>query len=249
MRIKKITILIGFIAIGYCPLVVATENSFRVRLESGPVWQGANSVQIPTPGGTRFELTDLGSGPGAYLRIDTTYRFGRNAIRGLYAPLSLKVTGMLGSGVSYQGVNFAPAVSTEGVYTFNSTRLTYRYQFLTSEKFELWGGFTAKIRDAEIRVTQGNLTASRSNLGFVPLAHLLLNTQLADDIRLSFEADALAAPQGRAEDLGLLLGYRVSQASEISLGYRMVEGGSDGGGSVYNFAWLHFGVVGYTIEI
>jgi len=28
------------------------------------------------------------------------------------------------------------------------------------------------------------------------------------------------------------------------VGYRMVEGGAAGGGNTYNFAWIHYGVLG-----
>ena len=57
-------------------------------------------------------------------------------------------------------------------------------------------------------------------------------------------SDALAAPQGRAEDVALLVDYAWSQNIHALAGYRTVEGGSDGGGKVYSFAWLHYAVVG-----
>jgi hypothetical protein len=63
------------------------------------------------------------------------------------------------------------------------------------------------------------------------------------------DADALAAPQGRAEDLALLVGWNVTPAVQLRAGYRTVEGGSDGGGDVYSFAWLHYGVAGIAIRL
>lgn len=58
------------------------------------------------------------------------------------------------------------------------------------------------------------------------------------------DVDALAAPQGRAEDIALLGTYRLGERYELRGGYRTVEGGSEGGGGVYNFAWLHSAVLG-----
>lgn len=221
------------------------ERAFNLRFELSPVWQSGNQVQIPAPGGTRFDFTALGAGPAWNYRIDAAWRVGENSeIRGLFAPLSLSVTGRLGTDVSFQDTLFSGSSDTTGLYRFNSYRLTYRYRLIRGEKFKLWLGFTGKIRDAEIRLTQGVSSASRTNIGFVPLLHMLLSYQLSEMLRLQFEADALAAPQGRAEDLALLLALRVSSTVDAFLGYRTVEGGSDGGGSVYNFTWLNYGVVG-----
>jgi len=224
------------------------DSRYRMRLEVSPVWQTVNRVQIPMPGGTRFDLTSLGRGPSWNYRFDAVWRVGeRSQIRGLYAPLTLRVRGLLGSDVSYQNQLFSGSAQTEGVYRFNSYRLTYRYRVTDSEKYSLWLGFTGKIRDAEIKLTQGSLSAARDNVGFVPLLHLYGTYFLSDAWRVILEIDALAAPQGRAEDVALLVGWKIHPQGEVFLGYRTIEGGADGGGKVYNFAWLHYAVLGLGV--
>ena len=59
------------------------------------------------------------------------------------------------------------------------------------------------------------------------------------------QGDALAAPQGRAEDVLLALQYRYDATLAFKLGYRMLEGGSDND-VVYNFALLHYISLGAT---
>jgi hypothetical protein len=63
-----------------------------------------------------------------------------------------------------------------------------------------------------------------------------------------FDADALAAPQGRAEDV--LLAFQVRPREGISLyaGYRTVEGGADND-EVFSFAWFHYGAIGLRLEL
>jgi len=122
---------------------------------------------------------------------------------------------------------------------FNSYRLTYRYRFIEHDRFTLWAGFTGKIRDAEIRLTQGSASVSKANAGFVPLLKLVAHRQVNDSLALRLEIDALAAPQGRAEDIALFGVFRIHERSNLYVGYRTIEGGADGAG-VYTFAWLHF---------
>ena len=50
---------------------------------------------------------------------------------------------------------------------------------------------------------------------------------------------------GRAEDVSLKVSREISPRWSVAGGYRMVEGGADVD-EVYNFAWLHFGVVSAT---
>ena len=221
------------------------DDVYRIRFELSPVWQTVNRVQIPMPGGTRFDFTQLGRGPAWNYRVDAGWRVGaRSQIRALFAPLSIRVKGTLGSDVSFQNQLFSGSTATDGVYRFNSYRLTYRYQVSASERYSLWLGFTGKIRDAEIKLTQGSLSASRDNVGFVPLLHFYGTYFMNEFLRGVLEVDALAAPQGRAEDIALLLGWKVHPQGELFFGYRMIEGGADGGGKVYNFAWLHYAVLG-----
>lgn len=223
-------------------------STFSIKVETGPVWQSFNEVQIPASGGTRFDLKSLGSGPGLSFRLDAAWRVSENGeLRALYAPLSLGLSGRLPSAVSFQGETFNSFSDVQALYRFNSYRLTYRYRLINTETMDFWIGVTGKVRDAEIKLSQGGISASRTNIGVVPLLHLLYSYRFSSKFRGIFEADALAAPQGRAEDVSLAVAYSFTPSWEGFVGYRTVEGGSNGGGSVYNFTWLHYGIVGAGI--
>ena len=220
-----------------------------VELEGGPVWQSRNDVQIPAATGTRFSLRELGSGPALAYRAYAGVSLGRHELRALWAPLTLDLDGTLPRAVSFQGETFGTASPVDARYRFDSYRLTYRYALVDRERWTLKVGFTGKIRDATVRLAQDGRVARRSNVGFVPLLHLSAAWRFAPSWELMLDADALAAPQGRAEDVALLVGWNVTPAVQLRAGYRTVEGGADGGGDVYSFAWLHYGVAGVAIRL
>lgn len=220
-------------------------SPFIVELEFGPVWQTRNDVQVPNdPSGTRFSLEEVtGSGPWAAGRIHLTWRLGEShALRGLVAPLQFTETGRLPRSVEFAGASYAPDVTTEATYRFNSYRLSYLYRFHHGRSWTWNVGFTAKIRDAVIELDQGGTTSEKSDLGFVPLLHLSGTWRFAPRWRVGLDADALAGGPGRAEDVSVKAGYDLGDRWTLSAGYRTVEGGADVD-SVYTFAWLHYGVV------
>lgn len=67
-------------------------------------------------------------------------------------------------------------------------------------------------------------------------------------LSLLLEADALAAPQGRAEDVLLAVQYQVVERVGVRVGYRLLEGGADND-EVFNFALINYILVGTTIEL
>ena len=103
-------------------------------------------------------------------------------------------------------------------------------------------GGTAKVRDAKVELSQPGVSAADTNVGLVPLAHLGGEWRFAPRWRLDLVLDALAAPQGRAEDLSVKLRREVSERWSISFGWRMVEGGADND-EVNTFAWIQYAVV------
>jgi hypothetical protein len=229
------------------PLVCADENEHRfgVEIELGSVWQSRNDVQIPNDeSGTRFSLVDLagqGPWPAGRLYFDWNIK-GRHGLRLLLAPLSYTETGEFEEPVDFAGQSYAPGVPTEATYRFNSWRLTYRYRFHQGKRWKWWVGFTAKVRDAEIRLAQGTTTSKDTDTGFVPLLHLRGDWRFARRWHLLLDLDALAGGPGRAEDLSLKVGYEVGERWSVAGGYRTVEGGVDVD-DVYNFAWFNAAVV------
>jgi len=219
-------------------------SQFAVELEAGPVWQSKNDVQIPnSDDGTRFSLVDLaGNGPWPAARLYFTWNINsRHGLRALAAPLSITETGVLASTTRFAGTVFAADTPTEATYQFNSWRLTYQYRFYSGGRWNWWIGFTAKIRDAKIELSQADESAKKTDVGFVPLLHIRGWYRFAGRWRLVLDADALAGGPGRAEDASLKLYADIGQDWSVSLGYRTVEGGADVD-EVYNFAWLHYAV-------
>ena len=214
---------------------------WTAELEGGAVFSGYNEARIPNAGGTLFSLSeDLDIAAKAYYRLRLSYAISRrHELSMLYAPLTLKATGTLPAAVRFTGVLFPQGSSVDGIYTFNSYRLTYRYRLVDRARLRLDIGFTAKIRDAEIALEAPGLAASKANVGFVPLLHLRLAWDWGARLGLLLEADGAAARQGRAEDVLLALNWRLSPRTRLRIGYRFVEGGADVD-EVYNFAWVHY---------
>jgi hypothetical protein len=220
------------------------------ELEAGYVFVGRNDVRIPGNGGTPISLSDdLKTDPAPVFRVRVGYRFGeRHLITALYAPLQLNATGAVGHDVSFAGGTYPAGTPLLGVYRFDSYRLTYRYSFIRRTGFELAAGVTAKIRDAEVSL-YGAEARTKTNPVFVPLVNVHVAWRPGDGrFGLLLDADALAAPQGRAEDVLLALTWAVRDELELRVGYRTLEGGADND-EVYNFAWLNYVVVGVAMTL
>lgn len=218
---------------------------FAMELEGGAVWQNRNEVQVPNDEtGSRFSIIDVtGKGPWPTGRLYLTWNINdRHGLRALLAPLSITETGNIPAQVNFAGETYQPGDPVEATYQFNSWRLTYHYRFLDREKLRLWVGFTAKIRDAKIELSQGDTTSKETDVGFVPLLYLAADWNFAERLHLLFDFDGLAGGPGRAFDIALKLGYDFNDHWGITGGYRTIEGGADVD-SVYNFAWLNYAVV------
>jgi hypothetical protein len=234
-----------------CLVLAATSTAaaetprFILELEAGPVWQTSNDVQVPNDEtGTRFSLEELvGSGPWPAGRLYFTWNLNdRHGLRVLLAPLSYTETGTFDEPVDFAGARYEPGVPTDATYRFNSWRLSYRYRFHDSERWRLWVGVTAKVRDAKIELRQGDTTSQDDDLGFVPLAHFAADLRLSERWHATFDIDALAGGPGRAIDAALKVAYDVNDRWTVTAGYRTVEGGADVD-DVYNFAWFNAAVV------
>jgi hypothetical protein len=226
------------------------DSRWRLDLENGAVFSGYNDVAIPGDTGTRFSLSrDFKTDAGYFYRLRLTWRLSaRHSLSVLYAPLKLSASGVSPFPIRFFGLDIPAGAPVTGSYMFNSYRLTYRYEFVASEKWKVGVGFTAKIRDAAIGLESGALSAKKSNVGFVPLLNARVERQLSPKIGLLLEADALAAPQGRAEDVLIAVLYRISPAMTLKAGYRFVEGGADNA-VVYNFTFISYASIGLLIDL
>ena len=218
-----------------------SARPWRVALESDTSWQTRNDVRIPNDSdGTRFALDELaGEGPHAAGRVMLEVDLdGRNGLRFVAAPLRTQGTGRFDEPVQFQGQTYAAGRDTFARYRFDTYRLSWRWLMDERDDF-LWRlGATLLVRDAEIELRQGDTRSSDDNVGLVPLLHAAAEQGLGGPWRLVGDLDAAAAPQGRAIDLALGLRYQASQACDVSLGYRLLEGGADND-SVFTFATVH----------
>ena len=221
------------------------QAQLHLDVETGGVFSGYNDVRIPGDGGTLFSLSEeLGIDPSLFFRVRAFYDFNpRHHLGVLIAPLSLAATGQLDRDLIFQGKTFTANSPLNATYRFNSYRLVYRYDFLLKEKLEMGVGITAKIRDAEISVRGDGMEAKKTNVGFVPILHFRMLWNFYDKFALLVDGDALAAPQGRAEDVLAALHYQVSDGIGFKLGYRILEGGADND-VVYNFSLFNYAVIG-----
>ncbi len=221
-----------------------------ITFEGGALWQERNDQAVPGNTGTRFSVSDFNKGPFASYRIYIGWQLSdKHEVRFLYAPLELRVKGRFNNPVTFINRTFLANTETTAFYKFNSYRVTYSYRL---EDFNDWNwavGFTAKVRDAEVNLTQAAVTESKTNIGFVPLFHIKGKKEITADWFFRFDFDGLAAPQGRAIDLGLFIEKEITQAKTFAFaGYRTVEGGADNN-QVYNFAWLNTLTLGLSTEL
>jgi hypothetical protein len=233
--------------VAICSIVSSVEAQLSIDFESGLVTQGYNNVRIPGNLGTRFSLTDdLKPKANFFYRARLNYTLkSRHTISLLYAPLETKSTGRLPNDILFEGVSFPANTDLTGTYKFNSYRFTYRYDIVQKPKFEFGLGLTAKIRDAKIAITSAGLASEKANVGFVPIINFRLLWKMGSKFGLLLDGDALAAPQGRAEDVLVAVTYDLSEKLKVRAGYRILEGGASND-EVYNFALLHYATVGFS---
>lgn len=224
----------------------AADSRFTLEAELAATWQQKNDVQIPNDElGTRFSLEDLaGQGPWATGRINLNWDINnQHGIRVVLAPFAYDENGTTDRDIAFAGAQFSADTATSASYQFNSWRVGYRYRFYDQGAWDLWVGATAKVRDAEIKLRQGNTSARDGNVGLVPLLYLAARYQINERWYFAADFDGLAGGPGRAIDLGLKLGYQLSDKWDVQLGYRTLEGGADTD-DVYNFAWFHSALAG-----
>jgi hypothetical protein len=220
-----------------------------VDFETGVAWEGMNDVRIPGTTGTAFSLTDdLSAEQVPYYRLRLgAVLGGRHTVFGFYAPLRIQSRGTLAKDVVFQGVTFPAGSTATATYRFDSIRLTYRYGLVRSAQWDVDVGVTGKIRDAAISM-QGAEFATKPNTGVVPLLSFRVAWRFVPALALVLDGDALASPQGRAEDVQLALEARLRDGVHGRVGYRILEGGADND-SVYNFALVSYAGAGITVRL
>jgi hypothetical protein len=226
-----------------------TYAQWSLDIESGLPFQSYNDVRIPNETGTTFSFTDDFElqGPVIPFRLLIGFTFAeKNHLFALFAPLGLKYEGIAPFDISFQQSLFTEGQQIEGFYKFNSYRLGYRRDLLRSDRWTFGVGFTAKIRDAQVKLSSSGMSDQKDDLGFVPLLHIFAAYEF-DRWMLYLDGDGLAGGPGRAFDF--FLGGRMKITNNLSakLGYRILEGGADVS-EVYNFTLINFAAAGLAWE-
>lgn len=224
---------------------------WTLELEGGRAWPGYNDVQIPNDdAGTRFSLTDdLASDAAWAPRARLGFALSsRSTLWALAAPLTVDAAGAADREIRYEGETFAAGTNLDATYQFNSYRLSYLYQAVEGPGFSLALGATVKVRDAYIELRGDGRRARKDDLGVVPLLGFDARLPLGGPFSLQLAGDALAAPQGRAEDVRAVVRFRAAAGFESYAGYRVLEGGADVD-EVYTFAAFHYAVVGMVFGL
>jgi len=239
----KLLVIICF----FIPNLVFSE--FSVYLENGLALNTINKIRIPGDTGTMVKFGEDGfSTPSSYFyRINLNYNFkSKHNLKLLFAPLSFNSSANINDSINFNNEVFNTESDLNVYYKFNSYRLTYRYDFYNDAKLNIGAGLTAKIRDAKIKFSNLNTSSIKKNIGFVPLINFNLNYNFYSDFIFIFDFDALAAPQGRAEDVLLSFAYMYSNNLKFNAGYRILEGGADNK-EVYTFALINYFLIGVEI--
>jgi hypothetical protein len=215
---------------------------WRLELEAGAVWSHRNDIRSPGDTGTRFSLTDVtGEGPWPVGRVTLEYDLNeRHGLRFLYAPVRTDGFGNLRKAVVFEDQSFVPG-RARARYQFDTYRLAYRYTFTDTQRWTWKGGATVLVRDASIEVSQGGSTGRKTDLGVVPLLNLTGEWSFAEGWVGIFDFEGSAAPQGRAFDVALKVGYELRPGVRLSVGYRTIEGGADND-EVFTFTWVNAAV-------
>jgi hypothetical protein len=212
----------------------------ELHLEIGTVENTYNQVQIPGNEGTRFNLANSLSESNIYHRISFSHKSqSSHGFRLLYAPLRVTGNNVYDKDITFQGVPFNANQRVETEYQFNSYRASYFYQFIDQKNWILRLGGTLKVRDAKVKLTQGDQNKFKKNSGIVPLVYLFSEYHWDNGFRIAFDFDGLVAPQGRAFDMAIMGGYYFSSNINLNIGARMLEGGADND-TVYNFSQFNF---------
>jgi hypothetical protein len=226
----------------------ARAGDLAASLEGGAAWQTRNEFRIPGEGGTPVDLAEYDDGPVAAFRATLSWDLTpRQSLRLLAAPLRLETAFTPDARVVFQDLVFPAGRPTDATYVFNSYRLSWYWRFPPGERWSFRLGATLKVRDAEIALEGDPGRSVKDDLGVVPLLYFYARWQPHQRFGLELEGDALAAPQGRAEDVSLKGVFRVSDRVDVDLGYRLLEGGADNE-EVYTFAFFHYAVAGVRLR-
>ncbi len=227
--IKNIILIILLITNTVNAKELYKDNSTFARhifdIESGSIHQSTNKIGSGT-GSQKIDLLSLENKSQSYSRFSYYFNIDRkNSIRFLIAPFNSSGSGYLPQSTEYKGQMFNAIDPLYYSYKFNSYRLTYRRNVFESRDLLIRIGITGKIRDAHVKLFQGDASSINTNIGFVPLLHFNIEYKPFEKFKFIFEGDVAGSKYGRAMDVSLSGKYDIQNDLHLSCGYRILEGG------------------------
>ena len=238
---RFLTIAVGAVSIVSVLVLtpaMAADPTVSLRLTAGSSWQVRNDVQIPNDDmGSRFSLHDaVGTGPVSAVRFELNWALNnKHGIRIMLAPLSYTEIALFDQPVRFAGETYSADQVSEATYRFNSWRVGYHYSLVNNDAGSFRVGATLKVRDAEIRLQQGDTESFDDDVGIVPLLYLAGSYRLSERVTFRADFDGLAGGPGRAIDIGAALDFAISRRWQIGAEVRVLDGGADTD-DVFNFA-------------
>lgn len=240
MKVFKLRFFVIALTTLLSPFFKTDAKLLSLGFEGGIVSNQYNKQRIPGDSGTLFDLASSFSSSKTYYRAQAFFSLSENwGARFLYAPLSLSGSKQFDKDITFQNSVFLSSKKTQTFYQFNSYRSSFYYKAYQSNQSLLKVGFTLKTRDAVVRLQQDGVAEEKSNIGFVPLLYFNYQKILPYGFQFTWDFDGLIAPQGRAFDSALMVGYFLTKNARIHLGHRFLEGGADNK-QVYNFSLFHY---------
>jgi hypothetical protein len=235
----------------FCATLFPSEAQaeYVLNIQGADVFTEKNDVRIPGNSGTKFSLSDdLSADTAVTGRLEAGYVHKDNDYFGIViSPLSVDSHGRVDRDVSFAGTTFTANTALNATFRFDSYRLTWRRKLVARDTLDVWLGLTGNLRDAAITVEGGGQKAEKKNTGFVPLINFFVDWRFALPWTFRIAGDALAGPQGRAEDVLFALMYDLNAETRIFAGYRILEGGADND-EVYTFSLFHYAVGGIEVR-
>jgi hypothetical protein len=238
-------------AAAFCAILLTSvaRAEYILNIQGAAVFTEKNDVRIPGNSGTKFSLSDDLHAETAYTgRLEAGYVHRDRDYFGItISPLSVDSHGSVNRDISFNGTTFPANTDLDATFRFDSYRLTWRRKLVARDTVDAWLGLTANIRDAAISVEGGGRKTEKDNTGFVPLINFLVDWRFATPWTFRVAGDALAGPQGRAEDVLFAMVYNASTSTSVVAGYRILEGGADND-EVYTFSLFHYAVGGIEVR-
>ena len=126
--------------------------------------------------GTIFNANDYTGNNSAQVRVSyfrtLNYFYKDDELRLVYAPYQQSGSSIPNSSVSFNGTTFNSASPLTVLYQFNTYRATYDapiYKTADPSDWIVRIGGTIAVRNAQIKLSQGNVSNSFSNVGPIPL--------------------------------------------------------------------------------